>query len=83
MFFRRKTTESHAKSVQNIRKLLFSLGKTKEKQKTCFFVGKPRKITPNPSKTLGNCCFPRENQGKAKKKIPNKKKKTQKNRPSL
>ena len=33
MFFRRKTTESHAKSVQNIRKLLFSLEKTKEKQK--------------------------------------------------
>ena len=52
MFFRSKTTESHAKSVQNIRKLLFSLGKTKEKQKSMlFFVGKPRKITPNPSKT--------------------------------
>ena len=51
MFFRRKTKENHAKSVHNGRKLLFSLGKTKEKQKTCFFVGKPRKITPNPSKT--------------------------------
>ena len=51
MFFRRKTKENHAKSVQHIRKLLFSLGKTKEKQKTFFFVGKPRKITPNPSKT--------------------------------
>ena len=50
-FFRRKTKENHAKSVQNVRKLLFSLGKTKEKQNTCFFVGKPRKITPNPSKT--------------------------------
>ena len=36
MFFRRKTKENkenHAKSVQNVRKLLFSLGKTKEKQK--------------------------------------------------
>ena len=42
MFFRRKTKENHAKSVQNVRKLLFSLGKTKEKQKTCFFVGKPK-----------------------------------------
>ena len=51
LFFRRKTKENHAKSVQNVRKLLFSLGKTKAKQKTCFFVGKPRKITPNPSKT--------------------------------
>ena len=36
MFFRRKTKENHAKSVQNVqnvRKPLFSLGKTKEKQK--------------------------------------------------
>ena len=32
MFFRRKTKENHAKSVQNVRKLVFSLGKTKEKQ---------------------------------------------------
>ena len=42
MFFRRKTKENkenHAKSVQNVRKLLFSLGKTKEKQK--------KKIHPN------------------------------------
>ena len=31
MFFRRKTKENHAKSVQNVRKLLFSRGKTKEK----------------------------------------------------
>ena len=30
MFFRRKTKENHTKSVQNIRKLVFSLGKTKE-----------------------------------------------------
>ena len=33
MFFRRKTKENHTKSVQNIRELLFSLGKTKEKPK--------------------------------------------------
>ena len=33
MFFRRKTTENHAKSVQNVRKLLFSLGKTQGKAK--------------------------------------------------
>ena len=33
MFFRRKTKENHTKSVQNVRKLVFSLGKTKEKQK--------------------------------------------------
>ena len=32
MFFRRKTKENHTKSVQNVRKLVFSLGKTKEKQ---------------------------------------------------
>ena len=32
MFFRRKTKENHAKSVQNVRKLVFSLGKTTEKQ---------------------------------------------------
>ena len=32
-FFVGKTKENHAKSVQNVRKLLFSLGKTKEKQK--------------------------------------------------
>ena len=31
MFFRRKTKENHTKSVQNVRKLLFFLGKTKEK----------------------------------------------------
>ena len=30
MFFRRKTKENHTKSVQNVRKLVFSLGKTKE-----------------------------------------------------
>ena len=32
MFFRRKTKENHTKSVQNVRKLVFSLGKTKEQQ---------------------------------------------------
>ena len=51
MFFRRKTTESHAKSVQNIRKLLFSLGKTKEKQKNMFF---RRKTKENHAKSVQN-----------------------------
>ena len=30
MFFGRKTKGNHTKSVQNVRKLVFSLGKTKE-----------------------------------------------------
>ena len=42
MFFRRKTKENHAKSIQNVRKLLFSVGKTKEKQKK----KRPQQIGP-------------------------------------
>ena len=33
MFFRRKTKENHAKSVQNVRKLLFSLGQPRKSKK--------------------------------------------------
>ena len=39
----KNTKENHAKSVQNVRKLLFSLGKTKEKQNK-------KKKTPPPQK---------------------------------
>ena len=40
----KNTKENHAKSVQNVRKLLFSLGKTKEKQ------NKKKKTPPPPKK---------------------------------
>ena len=49
MFFRRKTKKNHEK-------LCFPEGKSRTR--LCFFVGKPRKITPNPSKMQEKQCFP-------------------------
>ena len=77
MFFRRKTKENHAKSVQNVRKLLFSLGKTKEKQKTCFF---RRKTKENHAKSVQNVRKLLFSLGKTKEK-QNKKKRQTKKRP--
>ena len=51
MFFRRKTKENHAKSVQNVRKLLFSPGKTKEKQKKKKRPPPPKKKDPKTKST--------------------------------
>ena len=56
MFFRRKTKENHAKSVQNVRKLLFSLGKTKEKQKKD--TPPQKKKTPQKNPPPRNCILP-------------------------
>ena len=46
MFFRRKTKENHAKSVQNVRKLVFSPRKTQGKDP-------PKKKGPKKNSTTG------------------------------
>ena len=67
MFFRRKTKENHAKSVQNVRKLLLSLGKTKEKQKKKTPPPQKKKTPKNrPSIAMRGCDYPTQTLSKHK-----------------